>query len=86
MECGLRQCGIETHSKADGLHIVGGSLHGGEVDSAGDHRVAMAFAVAGAAATDAIAVRPCEPIATSFPNFVELAGCVGFSLQTDKQS
>ena len=81
MARGLKQCGIETKSKPDGLHIVGGRLQGGEVDSGDDHRVVMAFAVAGAAASDTITVRRCASLATSFPEFSDVAQTAGLALQ-----
>lgn len=81
MARGLEQCGIETKSKADGLHIVGGRLQGGEVDGGDDHRVVMAFAVAGAAASDTITVRGCASLTTSFPEFSDVAQTAGLSLQ-----
>ena len=81
MAQGLQRCGITAEPRPDGLRIVGGRLRGGEVDSHGDHRVIMAFAVAGSVARDAITVRHCAPLATSFPGFADVAGSAGFSLQ-----
>ncbi|HKV65656.1 MAG TPA: 3-phosphoshikimate 1-carboxyvinyltransferase, partial [Rhodanobacteraceae bacterium] len=60
--------------------IEGGALHGGEVESHGDHRCAMAFAVAGAVAGAAITIRDCANVATSFPGFVELANGCGLAV------
>ncbi len=81
MARGLRACGIKVATAADGLVIEGGRLRGATVDSFGDHRVAMAFAVAGAAATGAVCVRDCANVGTSFPGFVEAANRVGLRLR-----
>lgn len=70
---GLQQLGIEARALEDGICIQGGSLQGGRVDSAADHRVAMAFAIAGALAKGRVEIEHCESIRTSFPNFVALA-------------
>lgn len=70
---GLQALGVDAHALEDGVHIRGGTLHGGLVDSCGDHRVAMAFAIAGAVATEPVTIKHCESITTSFPTFVEIA-------------
>ena len=46
MARGLRALGIEVDETDDGADVVGGTVRGGDVDSLGDHRIAMAFAVA----------------------------------------
>jgi 3-phosphoshikimate 1-carboxyvinyltransferase len=76
MAAGLRALGVRVEETPDGAAIEGGRLHGGNVDSHGDHRCAMAFAVAGALAQDPVTIRDCANVATSFPGFIELAqGC-----------
>ena len=80
MARGLRACGITVATTADGMVIEGGRPRGATVDSFGDHRVAMAFAVAGAAATDAVRVRDCANVGTSFPGFVADANRIGLRL------
>lgn len=80
MVAGLRALGIDVVEHKDGLEITGGQLTGGEVDSFHDHRIAMAFAIAGANATDPIVIDKCENVATSFPNFVELAARIGLEV------
>jgi len=50
------------------------------VDSRGDHRVAMAFAVLGARAASPIRIRGAQNVATSFPGFVATARACGLSL------
>jgi len=77
---GLRALGIRVGETSDGAVIEGGTLRGGRIDSHGDHRVAMSFAVAGLVASDAIRILDCANVATSFPGFVELANRAGFAL------
>jgi 3-phosphoshikimate 1-carboxyvinyltransferase len=77
---GLRAVGIEVEEHPDGMNIVGGNILGGQVDSQLDHRIAMAFAVAGAVASNPITIRRCENVATSFPDFIELANQTGMKL------
>lgn len=66
----LRKCGIEVEEFADGYSITGGQLKEATLDSYGDHRIAMSFAIAGLLASMKIEDTDC--IATSFPNFVEI--------------
>lgn len=77
---GLRALSIEAIERDDGLTIRGGRVRGGEVDSRGDHRVAMAFAIAALAASGPIVVRDCKNIDTSFPGFAALAASAGLCL------
>jgi 3-phosphoshikimate 1-carboxyvinyltransferase len=80
MATGLRALGARIEETADGAVVEGGRLRGGEVDSRGDHRCAMAFAVAGAAADGEVGIRDCANVATSFPGFVELAASCGLAI------
>lgn len=80
MADGLQRLGISTEVLPDGIKIQGGLLQGGRVRSYGDHRIAMAFAVAGARAHAPVIVEDCANVATSFPNFVELAKQVGLPI------
>lgn len=80
MVAGLRTLGVRIDETPDGVLIEGGVLRGGEVDAAGDHRCAMAFAVAGAVAQAAVRVNDCANVATSFPGFLELANAAGLNL------
>jgi 3-phosphoshikimate 1-carboxyvinyltransferase len=74
---GLQLLGIQATARPDGVEIEGGSMAGGEIDSHGDHRIAMAFAVAGLRASGAIRIRDCANVNTSFPGFVALARNAG---------
>ncbi len=66
----LQRCGIEAQELEDGYIIEGGRLQSAQIESFGDHRIAMSFAIAGLLADMKIADIDC--IATSFPNFIEL--------------
>lgn len=81
MARGFRTLGIEARPTADGIVIQGGALQGGVVDSASDHRVAMAFAMAGLAVHGSIEVADCDHIPTSFPGFVEVAQRAGLRVR-----
>jgi 3-phosphoshikimate 1-carboxyvinyltransferase len=80
MATGLRALGITVDEMPDGAIIHGGQLSHGNVTSAGDHRCAMSFAVAGLVCDNAVTIRDCANVATSFPNFFALANSVGFAL------
>ncbi|MDD9856828.1 MAG: 3-phosphoshikimate 1-carboxyvinyltransferase [Gammaproteobacteria bacterium] len=78
---GLAALGVAVEEHADGLTITGGRPRGGRVDSGGDHRIAMAFAVAGGAADGAVEVADCANIATSFPEFCPVARDAGLRIE-----
>jgi len=83
MADGLTTLGIDARPRPDGIVIQPGSLAGGLVQSHGDHRIAMAFAVAGLRASAAVTVEDCRPVRTSFPQFPELARAFGMDLSVD---
>jgi 3-phosphoshikimate 1-carboxyvinyltransferase len=75
---GLGVLGVEHTLLADGIRIRGGQeFGGGVIDSHGDHRIAMSFAIASLKARDPIRILDVANVATSFPGFVELARSVG---------
>lgn len=78
---GLQRLGIEAQSYADGLIISGGRLRGGQVNSFHDHRIAMAFAIAGAAAEAPVTIENCTNVATSFPTFIDTANSLCADIQ-----
>lgn len=79
---GLKTLGIELETFADGIRIEGGTgLGGGTIDSHGDHRIAMAFTVAGLRASAEIEILNCQNVATSFPGFVSQANEVGLEIE-----
>jgi 3-phosphoshikimate 1-carboxyvinyltransferase len=68
----LRLMGAQVEEREDGLRIPGGqTLHGAELDSFGDHRIAMAFAVAGLRAHGETLIRGAESAAISYPAFFQ---------------
>ncbi len=81
MADGLIALGVDAAPKEDGIVIQGGKISGGEVDSHGDHRIAMAFAVAGLVAESAITIGDCANVNTSFPNFLGISRQVGMDIE-----
>ena len=81
MAAGLRALGIEVDETPDGATIQGGRLSGGVVDSHGDHRIAMAFAIAAQLADGEVRIGDVANVATSFPGFDDLARTAGFGLR-----
>ena len=82
MAAGLGQLGVEHQLLPDGLWIRGAeALTGGTVDSCGDHRVAMAFAVAALRARAPIEIGDVANVATSFPGFVATARAAGLGVE-----
>lgn len=82
MADGLRILGVDATPTPDGMVVRGGSISGGEVESHGDHRIAMAFSIAGLRATGSITIHDCANVNTSFPTFVSLAHRLGLSVQS----
>ena len=69
---GLRSMGVEVEEHEDGLEVVGGrKLKGARINSHGDHRIAMAFAIAGLFADGETVIENTACIATSYPGFEE---------------
>ncbi len=81
MADGLRTLGVDAVATEAGMVIQGkGYFDGGIINSHGDHRIAMAFTMAGLRAKQAITVENCANVNTSFPEFVKLAGQVGINV------
>ena len=68
---GLTSLGANIEELEDGMIIHGGTLSGGMVDSHGDHRIAMSFAIAGLTADHQVSIRNADCAAVSFPGFWE---------------
>jgi 3-phosphoshikimate 1-carboxyvinyltransferase len=85
MAAGLNVLGVRNELLEDGLWIQGGQgdqgFGGGTVDSHGDHRIAMAFAIASLRAQRPIEILDVANVATSFPGFVQLADAVGLQIE-----
>jgi 3-phosphoshikimate 1-carboxyvinyltransferase len=70
IEAGFRRMGVKIETNPEGFHVPGGQkFHAAEIDSAGDHRIAMAFAVAALAADGPCAIEGAESASVSFPEF-----------------
>jgi len=81
MADGLSALGVRCEVLPDGIRIEGReTLDGGEIQSHGDHRISMSFAMAALRAQGEIMVRDCDNVATSFPGFAELAGGAGLGI------
>jgi 3-phosphoshikimate 1-carboxyvinyltransferase len=81
MADGLTRVGVPNQLLPDGIRIQGGGrLRGAEIESHGDHRIAMSFAVASLLADDVIHVRDVENVTTSFPGFERIAQHCGLSV------
>ncbi len=79
---GLRALGVAAEPRPDGARISGGRLQGGRVDSKGDHRVAMSFAMAALRAEQPVTIADCANVDTSFPGFAQLAASAGLGITT----
>ena len=81
----LTALGVTHTPLPDGMRIMGraqgGAFAGGEIDSFGDHRIAMSFAIASLRAAGVIKIRDVANVATSFPGFVTLAQSVGLIIE-----
>ncbi|MFT4861017.1 MAG: 3-phosphoshikimate 1-carboxyvinyltransferase [Pseudohongiellaceae bacterium] len=84
MAQGLTTLGVKNEVYPDGIQIEGGPYAGGEIESHGDHRIAMAFSVAALRASGTIRILNCNNVATSFPGFVELAASLGLNLAANE--
>lgn len=72
LESNFRRMGVAMETTPDGFHIAGGQrFHGAELDSCGDHRIAMAFSVAALAADGPCGIDGAESAGVSFPGFFE---------------
>jgi 3-phosphoshikimate 1-carboxyvinyltransferase len=80
MATGLRTLGLRVDETPDGATIFPGAMQAGTIESHGDHRIAMAFAVAAQRAQGEVRVGDVANVATSFPGFNTLATRVGFGL------
>ncbi len=86
MARGLETVGIGVEERPDGARITGGRVRGGSVDSRGDHRIAMAFAVASLLASEPIDIGNTAEVATSFPSFLEVATAAGLNVQAGSEA
>jgi 3-phosphoshikimate 1-carboxyvinyltransferase len=81
----LRAVGASVEELPDGLVIEGGRVQGGTIESQGDHRIAMSFAIAGLVSQAPITVVDTGPVATSFPDFVGVASRANLEIAVSEQ-
>jgi 3-phosphoshikimate 1-carboxyvinyltransferase len=80
---GLNRLGVETEVYPDGMRVRGGTLGGGTVDSHGDHRIAMSFAVAALRAEGELVIEDVANVGTSFPDFPGVARGIGLEVTAE---
>jgi 3-phosphoshikimate 1-carboxyvinyltransferase len=84
MSAGLQALDVAHEMLPDGMRIegrgAGPAFSGGEIDSFGDHRIAMSFTIASLRAAGPLSIRDVANVATSFPGFVGLARSVGLDV------
>jgi 3-phosphoshikimate 1-carboxyvinyltransferase len=85
MSAGLTALGVAHAVLPDGMRIEGrgegAAFGGGVIDSCGDHRIAMSFAIASLRSSGPLSIRDVANVATSFPGFVELSRSVGLDIR-----
>ena len=84
MATGLQKLGVELKEYPDGIDIAGGNINGACVESAGDHRCAMSFAVLGLVAKTQVQIEDAEYIATSYPGFREDMNTLGANMHIEE--
>jgi len=84
MTDGLRKMGIVIDNENGQISITGGEFIGAKVDSFGDPRIAMALSIAGSQAHGDVLITGCDHVASSFPDFVEIAQKIGLRLQKEE--
>ena len=88
MAHGLQKCGIDAEPTEDGMiiqglgHIDGLRYKATNIESQGDHRIAMSFSVAAIRAQGSMVIHGAQTVDTSFPGFVGLANSLGMQLQS----
>jgi len=84
MSKALLECKIKNNLYDDGIEIQGGKILGGVINSGGDHRIAMSFAIAGLVAKNPITILNTENVSTSFPEFFDLIKSMGLNIEREK--
>jgi len=81
MAAGLRALSVPVDESDDGAIVHGSKIYGGQVDSHGDHRIAMAFAIAATVAEWDVTITDTRNVDTSFPGFVECLRSMGVKME-----
>ena len=88
MAHGLQKCGIDAEPTEDGMiiqglgHVDGLRYKATNIESQGDHRIAMSFSVAAIRAQGTMVIHGAQTVDTSFPGFVALANSLGMQVQS----
>jgi 3-phosphoshikimate 1-carboxyvinyltransferase len=77
----LKSLGIKAEKRKDGIEIDGGEIEGGTVDSFGDHRMALAFALLGLIAKKGVRVKNAEVVSVSYPGYFEVLKSLGAKIE-----
>ncbi len=77
MSVGLKKCKIDNSVTSNGIEIFGGELIGASVDSYDDHRIAMAFSIAGIISKGNMKILNTKNVSTSFPDFYKIMKSLG---------
>jgi 3-phosphoshikimate 1-carboxyvinyltransferase len=78
MAAGLERLGVGVEVEDDGMRVRGGGpIRGGEVESLGDHRIAMAFAILALVAESPVTIRGADAIGVSDPGFLRTLHALG---------
>lgn len=80
----LALLGVAVRETEDGAVVRGGRIRGGQVDAAGDHRIAMSLAVLGLASESPVTVDGAEWIGTSYPGFVDDLRALGAPIEVER--
>lgn len=83
---GLRALGIGVEEEQDDVAVHGGHFSGTTIDSRGDHRIAMSFAVAATQADSAVQIKNVATVDTSFPGFRSCLGSLGVDITLHERS
>ena len=87
MQQGLRQLGVPVDVQGDDISVTGvESFKGASLSSFGDHRIAMAFALAALRAEAPLHIQDCRNVDTSFPGFAALARRAGLGIAVQGQA
>ncbi|NOX44001.1 MAG: 3-phosphoshikimate 1-carboxyvinyltransferase [Gammaproteobacteria bacterium] len=79
----LSNVGVKARPTVDGMVISGSEIKGGEVDSCGDHRIAMAMSIAALRSQAPITIHDCANVNTSFPGFAKMANSLGHNIRVN---
>jgi 3-phosphoshikimate 1-carboxyvinyltransferase len=77
----FQKLGVQIRQDGDALLIEGGRIHGGKTDAHGDHRIAMALAVAGLVASSPVEIVGAECVSKSYPDFFQDIEALGTRIE-----